>query len=117
LNWLSLERDSQDYWHSAKCLRLTTIPQPPPMKQLILRIKLKAGTLKWRIRYKLGKWHPQAVYYSLRSEFSKFMTLWKVTPADCRLALLEEFLFNPPEFQNRYNQEIQFKRNLERGWR
>ncbi len=42
--------------------------------------------------------------------------LWGKTPADCRLALIGEFLFDPNAFKHRYEEEMKFQSNLQGRW-
>lgn len=52
-----------------------------------------------------------------KSDFAMLSELWKVTSADCRAALIGEFLFNPAAFRNRYFQEKYFQERLKNQWR
>lgn len=52
-----------------------------------------------------------------KGQFGKFFELWKVTPIDCKLTLLAEFIFNPNAFNQRYNEEEKYRANINRRWK
>jgi len=50
------------------------------------------------------------------NSWKMFKKLWSVLPKDCRLALIEEFLFNPNKLETRYHNEIGFQQTLQSRW-
>lgn len=50
------------------------------------------------------------------SNWEMLKELLKTVPADCRMALIWEFVFDPAALKRRYIHERIFKRNLERKW-
>lgn len=44
-------------------------------------------------------------------------SLWGVVPADCKGALISEFLFNPAALRDRFERERAFQKNLTYRWR
>ncbi len=49
--------------------------------------------------------------------WKKMTYLWKKTEPDCYWNLIDEFLFNPAAFNNRYCEEKKFQDNLDTNWK
>lgn len=52
-----------------------------------------------------------------KGTFGMFRELWGVVPAEYRMTLIGEFMFNPRAIQNRYREEQKFRSNLDRRWK
>lgn len=58
-----------------------------------------------------GDFRPKKV-----NSFTMLISLWKVTPRDCRTVLISEFIFNPEALRVRYENEQSFQNQLKRSW-
>ncbi|HXV26703.1 MAG TPA: hypothetical protein VD862_01620 [Candidatus Paceibacterota bacterium] len=52
----------------------------------------------------------------LRGQVRMFRELWGTVPADCRVALVEEFVFNPRALERRYHEERAFRDRMDSRW-
>jgi len=50
-------------------------------------------------------------------DWSKFKTLWSVTPPDCRHWIILEFLFDSDALNSRFHKEILFQNLMKKHWR
>ena len=51
------------------------------------------------------------------TSWSMFLKLWKVTPSDCKINLVREFVFSPDLLRRRFQNEINFQERLKSHWK
>ena len=53
----------------------------------------------------------------LIQEWKMFLSLWKVTPSDCRFELVIELIFEPVKIRERFEEENKFQNKLQDHWK
>jgi len=58
----------------------------------------------------------QRSWQTFKRDFRWFRTLWGTVPADCRVTLIMELLFDSAALRRRYEEECKLHHNLKTGW-